>query len=204
MEIHGNQSPLIRLFTKTIEFGNRWLTVTSWMFRGHENVFRKIEGMMAVITLLMVAALIALPYLPGWARWVVLIFAAQRVLEFLIVYSRNFILGHGRIFTHFQPENERGVWLILMFSLNVLQVVFAFAIGYFFTSLQDPNAFTETLTALDSFYLSVITFITVGYSDFHPITALPKILLLLESGIFFYVLVIVINGLISIHFRSNR
>jgi len=48
----------------------------------------------------------------------------------------------------------------------------------------------------------MITFITVGYGDIIPLSALAKSIVMLQVALTFYTLVIVVNGLISIHFRE--
>ncbi|MBU1683515.1 potassium channel family protein [Patescibacteria group bacterium] len=157
--------------------------------------------MMLVLTAICIALLITIHQLPYWLAFVIAILLIQRVLEFVIVYSRNFILNRGRIFSEFHDMEKRGQWLILMFSLNIIQIILIFAIWYRLISFLDPSAFSSSLNILDSFYFSIVTFLTVGYGDITPLTALPKVLVITQAILTFYTIVIVINGLISIHFR---
>ncbi|MBU0577304.1 potassium channel family protein [Patescibacteria group bacterium] len=195
------KSLIISIFSWLVDFGNKWLTLSHWIFRSGKNIFLKLEIMMLVLTAICIALLITIHQLPYWLAFVIAILLIQRVLEFVIVYSRNFILNRGRIFSEFHDMEKRGQWLILMFSLNIIQIILIFAIWYRLISFLDPSAFSSSLNILDSFYFSIVTFLTVGYGDITPLTALPKVLVITQAILTFYTIVIVINGLISIHFR---
>jgi len=156
---------------------------------------------MIITTIICIGLLITIHQLPYIAALIISILLIQRLIEFLIVYSRNFILNRGRIFSEFHDIQKRGQWLILMFSLNIIQIILIFAIWYRLISFLDPNAFSITLNILDSFYFSVVTFLTVGYGDIAPLAALPKVLVIIQNILTFYTLVIVINGLVTIHFK---
>ena len=160
--------------------------------------------------LLITAACITLPFwvdrIPSVLYPLLIAFFVQRILEFLIVYSRNYILKRGRIYSHtlFHSEQHRGAWLILMFSLSVLQIVMVFASWIRLISYVDANAFTRPLDGLDSIYFSSVTFLTIGYGDIAPLHTDAKLLILAQGAITYFVLVVVINGLISTHFGSRQ
>lgn len=197
-------SLLTKVFVRTIEFGNRWLTLGGLLFKTDENIFVKIEIMVAAVTAVCVGLLLFIHSFPFAVGAVISILLAQRILEYLFVYSRNFILLKGRVFTHFPDENSRGQWIILMFILNLIQILFVFAVWYRFLSFHSPDAFSRQLGILDSLYFSVVTFTTIGYGDIAPVAPLAKILVIIQSMVIFYTLVIVINGLISIQFNRRR
>jgi hypothetical protein len=90
-----------------------------------------------------------------------------------------------------------------MFSLNVFQLLLIFAVWYQMISLVNPNAFSHPLHILDSLYFSFVTFVTVGYGDIFPISILAKIVTMGQMILTFYTLVIVVNGLISLHFNKH-
>ncbi len=198
------QSWLLTAFTGAIEWGNRWLTLSGWLFKKSGNVFIKLEGMIFLLTLFTFSLLFWIDLLPYWAGLTIAILLVQRVVEFVIVYSRNFILNRGRIYSEFADHQTRGQWLLLMFSFNILQLIFVFSIWYYFISLKNPAAFSAPLSRLDSVYYSIVTFSTIGYGEIVPLAVLPKLLVITQAFLFFFIIVVVINGLISLHFSRSK
>lgn len=194
---------IVDYFRKTVEFGNRWFTLSNWIFRSQKHIFSKLEIMMVVITSICAVLLFVVHLFPYWLALTVSILLIQRIVEFLIVYSRNFILNKGRIFTDFKTPERRGQWLILMFSFNIIQVVLVFAIWYRLISFWEPASFSRALSILDSMYFSIVTLLTVGYGDITPLSSGAKGLVVAQLILTFYTVVIVINGVVSIHFKAK-
>ena len=198
-----HKSILIDHFRELIDFANRYFVLSKYVISGNKDIFIRIEKMMVGILMLSVVVLFTLQYMPLWLAIALSVLFAQRILEFIIVYSRNFIFHRGRIFTDFKDPQQQGEWLIMTFSLNILQMVIIFSIWYHLISLIDSTAFFGApMTVFNSVYFSVITFMTVGYGDIAPLSTLAKTLVLIQNGLTFYTLVIVVNGLISIHFKK--
>ena len=195
---------IVRVFTDFIEWGNQWLTLSHWVFKKNDNIFAKVEALMLGVTAFTFLLLFVVQWMPRALDPLVIAFLFQRVLEFLIVYSRNFILKRGRVFTQFRSNESRGAWLILMFSVSLVQIIAVFAIGFHLMSLEDPNSFNKHMGVLDSFYFSMVTFLTVGYGDIRPLTAMPKLLIIAHGFLTYFVLVVVINGLTSNHFGDHK
>lgn len=158
---------------------------------------------MLLITTICVGLLFIIHLIPKIAAIVISIILVQRLIEFLVVYSRNFIFRTGRIFSDFPNPQKQGEWLILMFFLNIIQIIVIFSIWYRVISLHVVDSFSQVMGVLDSLYFSVVTFLTVGYGDITPIAPVAKGLVLIQNILTFYILVIVINGLISIHFHRR-
>lgn len=196
---------IVRVFSGLVEWGNEWLTLSHWFFKQGEFIFVRIEAMMLLLTGFSMTIPFWVDRVPSILYPLLYALFVQRILEFVIVYSRNFILKRGRIFSHsqFQSEHHRGTWLLLMFSLSVLQTVMVFASWTRLLSFQDPNAFTRPLDGLDSIYFSAVTFLTIGYGDIAPLRVASKLLMLAEGALTFFVLVVVINGLTSTHFGDR-
>lgn len=192
-----------RSFAAVIDFGNRYFTLGGYIFKRNDKIFRKIELMLVTIAAISIFILATIDKLPFWAGIVVSVVLTQRILEYLIVYSRNFIFNKGRVFTHFKSGSERSQWLIMMFFINIFQVIITFAILYRFLSVHSPSAFSHPLSLLDSLYFSVITSLTVGYGDIVPLSQLAKLLVMFHGMFVFYTMVIVVNGLISLHFSEQ-
>ncbi len=197
-----HRSILIDSYRDFIDFANKRLTLSKYIIKDNKDIFYKIERMMLVIMIISIVVLCTLHMMPRWLAITLAILFAQRVFEFIVVYSRNFIFHRGRIFTDFSDPQRQGEWLIMTFSLNILQVVLVFSIWYRLIGLMNPGAFFGDMSILNSVYFSVITFITVGYGDIIPISSLAKVLVMLQTTLTFYTLVIVVNGLISVHYKK--
>lgn len=193
---------LVDSYRECIEYANRHFTLSKYLIRGDHDVFYRIEKMMLWVMLFCMTILLTIHLMPRWLAISIAVILFQRIVEFIVVYSRNFIFGLGRIFTDFRDAQRQGEWLIMMFSLNIIQVIIVFSIWYRLIALINPGAFFGEMTVLNSVYFSVVTFLTVGYGDILPISSLAKILVLMQNVLTFYTLVIVVNGLISIHFRK--
>jgi len=176
------------------------------MLKGGEYIFLRLEAMMVVLTVFCATLPFWIDRAPSFLYPVFYAFFVQRIVEFVIVYSRNFILRRGRIYSHsqFQSDQHRGVWLLLMFSLSLLQILMVFASWTRLISFTDTNAFTRPLTGLDSIYFSAVTFLTIGYGDIAPLHSDAKLLMLAEGFLTYFVLVVVINGLSSAHFGARQ
>jgi hypothetical protein len=196
-------SILLPLLSGFVESGNRWMTLSSWLFKPNRKVFVELEVMMLSITVICIAVLATLHWYPLWLSVAIGVLLIQRVLEFVIVYVRNFIFNRGRIFDDFSDHSTQGQWLILMFTLNIIQIVVIYAIWYHLASVNWPGSFSQSLGVMDSLYFSVVSFMTIGFGDIVPQAIGTKLLVLTQNGLSFFTLVIVINGLISIHFARR-
>jgi hypothetical protein len=199
---NNQQSLILDLFSRMIEWGYRWCNVSRLLPYDPDpvKVFYRIEVLMFALTWVCAAFFLTITVLPQWIAVGVALVLAQRVVEFVVIYSRNFIFTRGRIFSHFHDPAMLGQWLILMFGLSLTQVMLAFATWYQLLSHINPEAFSQPLDLVGSLYFSFITFLTIGYGDIVPLTELARILVIFQAALSFYVIVIVINGMISLHF----
>lgn len=195
---------IIQVLSNAVEFANRWLSLSGLMFRDAQNIVARVEKMMVAITFLCIGIFLTITLIPRPVALVIAILLVQRVIEFFLVYTRHFIFNKGLIFAHFDDVNELGQWFIVMFSLSLTQVILVFSTWYQLLSTIDPAAFSQALGTIDSLYFSLITFLTIGYGDIVPVSPLARSLVIVESVLTFYTLVIVINGMISIHFSTPK
>jgi len=200
---NSDHSFILPLASGFVEWGNKNLTLSHWFFRKSKNVFIKLEAMMIIVTVICIGLLFYIRYLPIWVGILISILLIQRVLEFLIVYSRNFIFNRGRIFLQFNDQQKSGEWLIIMFGLNIVQVLFVFSIWFQMISYINPMAFSQQLFPINSLYYSYVTFVTVGYGDIYAISPLAQGVAIGLMAFTFYTLVIAVNGLISVHFNKK-
>lgn len=207
---HMNTSPqpqsiIIKAFGAATEFGYKYLTIGGLFFKNDPHVFVKLEAIMVVLIAVSIGVLVGLEYMPFGLALVCCILLSQRILEYVIVYSRNFIFNRGRIFTHFSDSSTLGQWVILVFFLNVIEIIVVFAVWYRFFFLFFDRAFSQaiTFTVMDSLYLSMTTFAMVSFGDIIPTAYFTKTFVMIESMLIFYTIIVVINGLISVHFGSR-
>ena len=200
---YSEHSIIIAWFSKFIEWGNNNLTFSQWFFKTSKRIFIKLEIMMLLLILICLGLLLTIRHFPHWLGVLISILLIQRVLEFFIVYSRNFIFNRGRIFSQFDNIQRRGEWLVTMFAINIIQIVIIFAIWYQMISNSIAGSFSQSLHVVNSLYFSFITFVTVGYGDIYPINPLAKIVVIGQVALTFYIMVIVVNGLISMHFNHH-
>jgi len=158
---------------------------------------------MVVLIAVSIGVLIGLEYMPFGLALVCCILLSQRILEYVVVYSRNFIFHRGRVFTHFTDASMLGQWVILVFFLNVMEIVVVFAVWYRFFFLFFDRAFSPAITVLDSIYLSMTTFAMVSFGDIVPTAYFTKTFVMIESMLILYTIIVVINGLIAVHFESR-
>lgn len=201
----NKKSFIVAGFSRFIEWGNEWLTLAHWLFKENDpDIFRKLEVTMVLMIAICFGMLLSIDKMPLITGTVVCILLIQRVVEFVIVYSRNFILDRGRIFSDYHDEIERSQWLLIMFSLNIAQVIVVFATWYHFIGSLYPDAFSQPMGILNSLYFSVVTFVTVGFGDIAPVSPIAKILVMGQNAVTFYTLVVVVNGIVTLHFRDKR
>ncbi|MXV49770.1 two pore domain potassium channel family protein [Pedobacter sp. HMF7647] len=106
---------------------------------------------------------------------VILHFNLESLISFQVInvyfLLETFIIIFNRIFVseHYSSNGYRRSLLLLF--INFLEVIFSFAVLY-----RSGNYFNETLNNMDAVYFSLMTGVTIGYGDIHPVTTIGKIL----------------------------
>jgi len=94
--------------------------------------------------------------------------------------------------TFLRPRSYRRSMLLLF--LNYTEIVLSFGVIY-----SRGNYLNQPLTHwYDPIYFSVVTFASIGYGDYYPVTATGKFLVSVQSAIFLTFIVLFIN------FFSNK
>jgi len=100
--------------------------------------------------------------------------------------------------------------LLWTFGLLVFLITFSFATDFTCLSEFDPSAFSHPVTTtnlsyseklFEYFYFSIVTFASIGYGDVMPVTTQAKILVMIEIGQSF---VLVVFGLSNINNMQTR
>jgi hypothetical protein len=86
-----------------------------------------------------------------------------------------------------RPKSYRRSMLLLFF--NYLEIILGFALIYAHGDFMN-RSFNHWF---DPIYFSVITSVTIGYGDFFPVTTLGKILVSIQSILFFIFVVLFLN-----------
>ena len=145
--------------------------------------------------LLSFAVLYASQHLPWrWVQWFLTIFAAFRVLE-LVVYQLNVLLVD-----QFRSSNYvlGGYRRILVLSLmNYVEILAWFGVFYHLCPswFKDPNSVLHSSTC--SLYYSLVTMSTLGYGEVTPINDGARGLVVIQTLVGIFLMVLIISRIIS-------
>ncbi len=98
--------------------------------------------------------------------------------------------------------------LLWVFGLLVLLIIFSYAADFNCIAATNPAAFQGLETAqsighlnalFEFFYFSVVTFAAIGYGDIVPLTAPAKLLVIMEIGQSFVLIVFGLSNINNIH-----
>jgi hypothetical protein len=138
-------------------------------------------------------------------------------LPFLIVFFAFIKTGYITFFT-FRQVNRSIVQcqsfeqLLWIFGLLVILIIFSYAADFTcliaatpssFLGFESNDSFSHFEYLFEMFYFSVVTFATIGYGDIVPVTSPAKILVLMEIGQSFVVVVFGFSNLKNIQ-NSNK
>ncbi len=96
--------------------------------------------------------------------------------------------------------------LLWVFGLLVFLIIFSFAADFTCLSAAYPGSFKGTQMAVtytdklfEYFYFSVVTFASIGYGDLVPVTMPARLLVILEIGQSFMMVVFGLSNINNIH-----
>lgn len=123
--------------------------------------------------------------------WVALGISALVSISVLIQIASNFEPDGESLKIQKIPEHKLSIYGLL---IEAFIVVLGFSCIYFCLSFLDQNAFSERLGVLDSIFYSFMVGTTVGFGDIHPVSAITKILTIIEAffGLIFVVFMVAV------------
>lgn len=96
-------------------------------------------------------------------------------------------------------------------ALNILLVVFAFSLDYYFVYKMDPNSFSGLETAqtpiqcyFKLFYLSLLLFTNMGVANVVPVTIPAEALVMLEAIASFGTLIFILSDYVTLRESLGR
>lgn len=136
----------------------------------------------------------------SWVPYLVVFFAATKTLYFTFFTFKklNKSVEECHSFTQ----------LLWIFGTLVFLIIFSFAADYACLSFANASSFKEYSLATNSsqfeklfeyFYFSIVTFASVGYGDIVPITVFSKVLVIIEIGQSFVLIVFGLSNINNIH-----
>ncbi len=150
-----------------------------------------------VVFLLYVFLMQRIGHTQPWIPYLVVLFATLKALFFTFYTFKQ--LNRSIRICHSLSQ------LLWTFGFLVFLIVFSFATDFNCLSAFDSNAFSQTENPIvinywrrlfDHFYFSLVTFASIGYGDIVPTSVFAKILVVMEIGQSF---VLVIFGLSNIN-----
>ena len=106
-----------------------------------------------------------------------------------------------RRIANFLREGNNYLRFIEFVGVSVMLIVLSFALDYWCLFLVEPSSFNGVPdqqwsggSFFNYLYFSVCTFVTVGYGDITPITLAAKYLTMLEMGLSFISIILVISN----------
>lgn len=85
-----------------------------------------------------------------------------------------------------------------------LIIICGFGCLFYGFSTRDPMAFSSQLGALDSIYYSFMIGTTVGFADIHPVSALAKLVTILEAFLGFIFIIFVVAIFLDVWINVKR
>lgn len=136
----------------------------------------------------------------SWVPYLIVFFATTKVLFFTFFTFKKLNKSIEECHSFAQ--------LLWVFGTLVFLIIFSFAADYACLSFANAGSFKEySLTnntgqfekLFEYFYFSVVTFASVGYGDIVPTTVFSKVLVIIEIGQSFVLIVFGLSNINNIH-----
>ena len=169
--------------------------------------FRQISPALVLVAAVAVAYVYMMQFIDHrlvWVPYLVLLFAFFKTLYFTFFTFRQ-VNKSIRLCHSFRQ-------LISIFGILILLIIFSFAADYICRNAANPASFKGLTTStnpgypgtfFELFYFSVVTFASVGYGDIAPLTTPVRLMVILEIGQSFVMVIFGLSNINNIHI-SNR
>lgn len=171
------------------------------------NVSMNIGGMgytTMVVGLVFMVYVYLMQFVDHTLRWIpiLVVFLALSKVIFFTVYSFTQI---NKLITHRHSASS----LVWIFGLTIFIMIFSFASDYACLAGFDKSAFifgsepSFWRLLFEAFYFSMVTFASIGYGDIVPVTMLAKILVMIEIGQSFLLIVFGLSNINNIRIQPG-
>lgn len=136
-----------------------------------------------------------------WIQYAVVLFSTLKVCFFTFITFKQIKLAILKC--HSLPH------LMWIFGLLIFLMIFSFASDYVCLAGFDETAFAfgSELNLwkqlFEAFYFSIVTFASIGYGDIVPVTTLAKILVIMEIGQSFLLIVFGLSNMNNIRIHQD-
>lgn len=142
---------------------------------------------------------------PIWTSYLVVVIALFKTIYFTFFTFKQVNKSIERCHSFTQ--------LLWIFGLLMFLIIFSYAADYTCLYAANSNSFQGVLTfkaniylnqLFEFFYLSVVTFASIGYGDIVPVSIPAKLLIMLEIGQSFVLIVFGLSNINNIHMLKNH
>lgn len=154
--------------------------------------------MLVLITLVYIYLMQFLDHNLFWIPYLVIILALVKTIYFTFFTFRQVNKSIKQCHSFSQ--------LLWVFGLLMFLIIFSFAADFTCLAAAHPGSFkgakmtvTYAEKLFEYFYLSVVTFASIGYGDLVPVTVPARLLVILEIGQSFVMVVFGLSNINNIH-----
>ncbi|WP_420575439.1 potassium channel family protein [Ekhidna sp.] len=157
--------------------------------------------LVGAVTLLYVYLMQFIDHKLLWVQYVVLLFAMVKALFFTFFTIKQIKRSIFQCYSLYR--------LIWIFGLLVSLIIFSFASDFVCLSGFDKNAFAGIEQSgflndfFEYFYFSTVTFASIGYGDIVPVSGLARVLVIMEIGQSFILIVFGLSNINNMQIDKN-
>jgi hypothetical protein len=168
-----------------------------------KQLFIRMRPALVLVTIVALAYVYLMQFVDHELRWV----------PYLVIFLAFIKTGYFTFFTFIQvgksiKQCHSFGQLLWIFGLLVILIIFSYAADFTCLIAADQSSFLGIKTfdgfsypkyIFETFYFSVVTFAAIGYGDIVPVTTPAKILVMMEIGQSFVLIVFGLSNINNIH-----